>query len=504
MVLPPVFGKEILLNKRSLLLILLFIPGVIFSLEYSYSRSQIRTLLNSNSVTQFMISYNSHWYPGYSLLETLPLMEEVYRMEIITDTETYLLESDDLAEYWGESYFLQGDDIPDLLFQGELYQNIKEVLVRGTLMESTNLEIWLSWEGIRELKDEINYFAEKHSLSIRAIEVPGTHSKLIAVLRAKGKIPDIVMLKSSSIESLVQARAIQNLGYIKLSAIFPQGKDAFTLNGKLWGLPFYMDTQIIFFNKNLISNPPTGEWTLERMEDIAQSLLTKNVYPMVWNAYGSNWLIPFQKAFGKESLLNSDGTITVFDTPTEKALNYIVELKEKGLLVPMERDAMDALFISGKVGMIISGSYAIPYFESLELDFDILPFPVNQKTGRSLSPLLDFKGFSITKHTRSPILARRLLQHLCGAGVQQRFCPELAKLPVRTDVLNIPEISYGYLNILKKAVDTGTVIPPEHVYSIYKNNMWKLLRFALSGRLSVKETLEKGQILMENTTLNQR
>ena len=425
-------------------------------------------------------------------------------MEVRTDNKTYVLEEDDLAEYWGESYFLQDREVPDLLFQGELYQNITEIRFHGTPMESTDLEIWLGWEGMNELKSEISRFADKHSLSIHALEVPRPESKLISVLRARGKIPDLVMLQSSAVESLVQSRAVQNLDYIRLPDLLAQGKDAFTLKEKLWGIPFYFDTQIIFFNKSLINHPPTEVWTLEEMEDIARSILNRNIHPLVWNAYSSNWLIPFQGAFGKKNILNRDGTITVFDPPTEKALKYILRLKEESLLFPMERDAMNALFIAGKVGMIISGSYAIPYFESLGLDFGVLPFPINQETGRNMSPLLDFKAFCMTRQTKAPILARRLLQHLCGSGVQQRFCPALAKLPVRMDVLNIPGISYGYLNILEKTVDTGTVIPPEHVYSIYKNNMWKLLRFALSGRMSVEKTLQQGQILMENTIPNQR
>lgn len=461
-------------------------------------------MTNAASVDLTIIPYNSLWYKGYSLLETLPLMEEVYKIEIHTNDKNYILKEDDLAEYWGESFFLQNKDSIDLLFQNKLYKDITDIYVHGTPMESTSLKIWLSWEGISELKEEINHFAEKHNLSIHAIEVSKPDSKLIAVLRARGEIPDLVMLKSSAVESLVQSRAIQNLNYIKLPFIIPAGKSSFTLKEKQWGVPFYMDTQVIFFNRNLIPNPPTGEWTLEEMEGIAKTLLQQNIHPLVWNAYGSNWLIPFQKAFGKENLINSDGSITVYDSPTEKALNYIVKLKEQEFLIPMERDAMDALFIAGKVGMIISGSYAIPYFESLGLNFDVLPFPINEETGTPLSPLLDFKGFSITRQTRVPILARRLLQHLSGTGVQQRFCPELAKLPIRMDVLNIPGVSYGYLNVIKKTVETGTVIPPEHIYSIYKNNMWKLLRFALSGRMSVKETLQKGQILMENTFFNQR
>ena len=251
------------MNKRSLILIILFIPGIFFSREYRYNSSQLRTLLNTTSVTLSMIPYNSLWYPGCSLLETLPLMEEVYRIEICTDNKTYVIEEDDLAEYWGESYFLQDGEVPDLLFLGELYQDIKEICFQGIPMESTDLEIWLGWEGMNELKDEISRLAEKHGLSIHALEVPRPESKLISVLRARGKIPDLVMLQSSAVESLVQSRAVQNLDYIRLPDLLSQGKDAFTLKEKLWGIPFYFDTQIIFFNKTLITHPPTGEWTLE-------------------------------------------------------------------------------------------------------------------------------------------------------------------------------------------------------------------------------------------------
>lgn len=492
------------MNKHSLILIILFIPVVVYSGEYRLDRSQLREALSVHSETGTIISSNSGWYTGCSLLEALPLMEDVYRMEVHQGRESYAWDEDDLAEYWGESYLLQSGKNMVLLFKGKLYPNVTEILFEGIPMESTDLEIWLNWEGIDEIKDEISRFADTHGLSIHVLEVPKPESKLISVIRARGEVPDIVMFKSSSVESLVQARAIQNLDYVLLPDLLPQGKNAFTLKKKLWGIPFYFDTQIIFYNKKLITYPPEENWTLKGMEKIARSLKGKDVHPMVWNAYGSNWLIPFQMSFGKKRLLNRDGTITVFDQPTVNALNYLVGLKKEGLLVPMERDAMDALFIAGKVGMIISGSYAIPYFESLGLDFGVLSFPVNQETGIALAPLLDFKGFCVTRKSRSPILARRLLQYFIGAGVQQRFCPALAKLPVRSDVLAVPGISYGYLDVLEKTVDTGIVIPPEHVYSIYKNNMWKLLRFAVSGKMSVEQTLRQGQILMDNTIYDQR
>lgn len=470
-------------------------------MEFSYESTLLREIINLSSIPKYKISYDNQWLTGISLLETLPLMEEVYYMEIIYDQGTIILENDNLAEYWADSYFIEKNLQTNLLFKDRLYENISELRFHGSPMEANELKIWLNWEGINEIKAEIKRFASFHKLSVNTVEVPRPESKLISVVRARGELPDLVMLQSSAVESLVQSRSIQNLDYIHFSDLLDMGRQAFTLDNRLWGMPFYFDTQIIFYNKDLIPELSDIEWTLEEMESQAEKLKNRNIYPMVWNAYSVNWFVPFQIAFGKTDLISLEGEITVDEPYSRKALEYIIRLKAEELLVPMERDAMNALFISGKIGMIMSGSYSIPHFESLDLNFGILPFPLNMETGRNLSPLLDFKAFSMTRQTRSPILARRMLQYLSSPGVQQRFCPEISKLPGRNNILNIPEIDYGYLSILKNTVEAGTVIPPQHVYSIYKNNMWKLLRFALSGKMSVEETLSQGQKLMEKINM---
>jgi hypothetical protein len=45
----------------------------------------------------------------------------------------------------------------------------------------------------------------------------------------------------------------------------------------------------------------------------------------------------------------------------------------------------------------------------------------------------------------------------------------------------------------------GRAVPPERAYGVYKNTMWKLLRFVFSGRMSVEEVLSTGQRLIDNT-----
>jgi len=445
----------------------------------------------------YWINAGSSWQQGISLLEILPLMEETELLRVTFGEGEREIRGDDLAEFFGEGFLLVREGGFHLYWQNHLYRDLTGLTLEGTLLEKGELELWLSWEGVDHLKEEIDSFARRHGLTVRAVEVPRPDSKLISVQRARGRVPDLLMIQSSAVEELVRSRAIQSLDNIRLPETVPQGAGAFTLEDRLWGAPFYFDTQIVFCNPRLMT-PPAGEWTLTDLERLCGEMKRKGITPAVWNAYSSNWLIPFQASFGKEELINPRGTVTVNDPASLHALEYILDLQEKGFLVPMERDAMDALFISGKIGLILSGSYAIPYFESLGIPFTPVPYPVNGTTGRPVAPLLDFKAFCITKRTREPLLARRMLQYLCGPGFQQRFAAEYAKISGRRDMTDFPHDPGPYREILADTVPAGMVIPPERVYRIYKNHMWKLLRFALSGQMAPQEVLDQGQRLMNS------
>ena len=80
--------------------------------------------------------------------------------------------------------------------------------------------------------------------------------------------------------------------------------------------------------------------------------------------------------FGKDRLIDADGGMTVDDAPTAAALRALLALRDEGLLVPAERDAMVSWFASGQAGFILAGSYSIPEFSKLGLDFGVAPYPL--------------------------------------------------------------------------------------------------------------------------------
>ncbi len=114
-----------------------------------------------------------------------------------------------------------------------------------------------------------------------------------------------------------------------------------------------------------------------------------------------------------------------------------------------------------------------------------------------MPPFLDFKGFAVTRKSRHTLLARRLIEHLCGVGVQQRFCRAVFKIPANRDAWPAIVADDAAFAVLFASVDRGVCVPAERSYTIYKNTMWKILRLAFSGQMGVREVLAAGQKTIE-------
>ncbi len=422
---------------------------------------------------------------GVSLHEVLPLMQSASRLEVTGSSGVSVLEGDALADSLSTWYLVDTASGWQLAADGRAVAGVRSVAIAGERLEDTRLQVWVSWEGVDQLKEEIARFAALHGCAVSVLDVPQIESKLVAVIRGGGELPDVVMVQSDYLPTLTAAKALQPLDTLPLERVTPKGRDAFRLAGSLWAAPFSCDTQLVFYNRKIVTAPAASAWNLAALEASAARLEARGIVPFSFNAYSAYWFASFQLGFGKGSLVEKDGGIRIDDTASEKALTYLLDLQRRRLLEVLERDAMMSLFTTGRVGYILSGSYSVPEFRGLGMDVGILPHP--------MPPLLDFKGFAVTRKSRHTLLARRLIEHLCGVGVQQRFCTAIYKIPANRDAWPAIAAEDPAFSVLFESVDRGVSVPPDRSYTIYKNTMWKILRLAISGEIGVREVLAAGQ-----------
>ena len=452
----------------------------------------------------YQVPTQSGYEKGLALSELLPPLIDAWKLECSHDKGLLLLEDDALADKLDDIFLLSTKNRTwDLQIGGERLGDLSSISVHGDIAEERELEVWLSWEGVPELKAELERWSRLSGVKVRAVDVPDTRSKYLTSLRGGGRTPDLLMIQSDNLADLLSAQALQPLERIEADTLSAKGRDAFMLDGRLWALPFYFDSQLVFYNTRLVSEAPPEDWTLDDLERIADSIAAAGRTPLSWNLYSAYWLLSFASGFGKPSISDPDGGVRPDDQGTQKALAWMLDMIESGRLEALERDAMIARFASGEIGMILSGSYSIPEFERIGLDFAVAPYPRVPATGRSVAPLLDFKGFAMSRSSRSPVSAQRLLEHLCGIGVQQRFSSALSKLPANDQAWDVASNSNRYYAQLSRSAEIGLVIPPGPGYSIYKNIMWKILRFILSGAMETNEALAEARRLIDANLIEQ-
>ncbi len=485
--------------KKSILFLLLVSASVsLNALDFTLNGKPWKSFTSEKLQTlSYPVPAEGNNAVGISIDELFPPMYDAWKMNISIEDGLIEKKETRLADQLPRIYLIKTDSEWALKGPGWTVEDVQGIDLRGEKLITSKLEIWTNWEGEDLLKEEISRYAELHNISINTVSVPRPDSKLIAVSGGGGSVPDLIMVQSTYMESLSKSESIQNLDYMYPEGLIKEGREAFSLNGKTWAVPFYYDAQMMFINTGLMETPKNS-WTTKDYETYALQLKNREIIPSAWNAYSSSFLIPFQISFGKKTLIEPDGSVIINDEANIKSLKYILSLQERGLMEPMERDAMTSMFVSGDVGMIISASYSIPYFEKLGIPFEAVPLPINSETGIRLSGLLDFKGFAVPKKSRNTAAAVRLIEYLCGTGVQQRFTAAVSKLPASEAALELAAEANRYMKQLTVGSETGTIIPPDQAFGIYKNTMWKMLRFALSGRMTPEAVLEQTQKIINN------
>jgi len=442
----------------------------------------------------YSISTEGRLEKGISLGELVPPLVDAWRLEAAGKVWM----DEDLADRLAETYLSRtvGDGWA-LLYRGERISGIERIEIQGDRAAERDLEVWLSWEGVPELKAEIERWAKGTGVKVRCVDVPDTRSKLLAAVRGGGRIPDLVMVQSDNLPSLLSSQVLQNLDRMDVVHLVEKGRGAFESGGRRWAAPFYFDAQLAFYSRKLLPTAPPLDWSTDYLEAEARRIARSGATPLAWNAYSAYWLLSFALGFGKPTIEDADGLVRPDDPGTRDALKWILGMRDLGLLEVLERDAMVGRFAAGRTAIILSGSYSIPEFERIGLDFGVAPYPIVSATNKPIAPLLDFKGFAMTRSTRSPVTARRLLEYLSGVGVQQRFCSALYKLPANRDAWEVARTTNRFYPQLDRSYEIGAVIPPSKGYAVYKNTMWKILRFIYSGSMTVDEALSEAQRLIE-------
>ncbi|WP_225821176.1 ABC transporter substrate-binding protein [Streptomyces naphthomycinicus] len=223
---------------------------------------------------------------------------------------------------------------------------------------------------------------------------PGNYDQQTAAALLTDSGPDVFEVNGPTLDQ------IQGGQVLDLTELLEGVKDDFspavltpkTYDGRVWGIPQVVDTQLLYYRKSLLGDagvePPT---TLDALVDAARELTGDKVKGLFLGNDGGAGVLGGTPLYAAGLQLVTDDGKAGFDDPAAaRTLGKLHQLyADKSLLLGAPSDWSDpSAFLQGLTAMQWSGLWALPQVrKELGDDFGVLPFPADGGHGRPSVPV---------------------------------------------------------------------------------------------------------------------
>lgn len=314
--------------------------------------------------------------------------------------------------------------------------------------EPTTLNFWAMGSEGERVQALLPEFERRHpGIRVRVQQIPwsAAHEKLLTA-HVGGTLPDVFQLGNTWLPEFHALKALAPLDEVLPAAeqadLFPGVLAANRIDGQLWGLPWYVDTRLLYYRADLlaqagIDRPPHtwSEWltALHRVRDLTGR-------PPL--------LLPFAEwqtliALGLQqqaTLLREGGRFGDFRTPAFRAaFAFYLRLFREGLAEVAGEAAAGNIyqaFARGRIAFLVSGPWNLGEFarrlpEDLQGAWATAPLPVPDGTPYPGASIAGGASLAIRADSRHMDAARALIAFLLEPGQQIAFYREMGDLPVR-------------------------------------------------------------------------
>jgi len=290
-------------------------------------------------------------------------------------------------------------------------------------------------------------------------------------------------------------------GMIKADQLNPKALDLVRLDGKIWGVPISEGNHLLlYYNKDLVKTAPAQ--TKDLIEQAKAFTNEKqNKYGLAFFQSEPFWFAGIQAGFGGSPLkvTGKDVQVSIDNPETVKALQFLVDLKDKEKIIPKEcnYDCAKSMFLSGNALFHINGDWELStYVAKFGDKLGIAPLPVITETGKPIAPMLGglFVYVNASTKDKKREAVQKFITHLTSKAVQMRVADKLNKIPVNMEVRADASVkSNKVLTAAMAAAATTQPMPPQVEMRAAWDGMRIMIQRALSGKETVAQAVKTGQ-----------
>lgn len=224
----------------------------------------------------------------------------------------------------------------------------------------------------------------------------------------------------------------------------PAAVQGVSYDGVVYGYPTGIETYALFYNKDLMPNPPA---TYEELIAFAKTFNNRkeDKYGFMWDVGNLYFTYSFLSGYGGY-VFGDNGTnasdIGLNSAGAVEGAKFYQSLKE---ILPLNTadityDTFTGLFNQGKVGAVINGPWYVPSAKESGVNFGIAPLPTlpNGERPKSFSGI---RALYVNSYTKYPNAAKLFAQFASSKEQLAKRYETTGQLPPRKDLIENPAIA---------------------------------------------------------------
>ena len=218
-----------------------------------------------------------------------------------------------------------------------------------------------------------------------------------------------------------------------LGDLTDQARLAFTFNGKLFGLPLFVEGPALIVNTDLVPEAPA---TYEEMIQKAQELTTADTFGFLYddkNFYFSyNWI----NSFGGYVFERDDagdlnpGDIGLANEGAVRGTQEVKKFQYDYDLIPTGTDTAvaEGLFNEGSLGMIYNGPWSVPNIRAAGIPIQVMPIPATAD-GTEFGGFMGVQGVLLNEFSTNKTAAANFAKWITRGDAQVELAQRSGRIP---------------------------------------------------------------------------
>ncbi len=285
-----------------------------------------------------------------------------------------------------------------------------------------------------------------------------------------------------------------------------------TVAGKLVAMPWYIDTGMMYYRKDLLDKyrlPAPTTWdemaaTARKIQDAERAAGNDKMWGFVWQGRAYEGLtcnaLEWLASFNGGTVVDAQGKVSVNNPYAGKALDtagkWVGTISPKAVLNFAEEEAR-GVFQSGNAVFMRNWPYAWSVMNqdgsAVRGKVGVMPLPKGGNGGRHAATLGGWQ-LAVSKYSKNPQLAADLLLYMTGAQVQKyraikgSFNPTIPALYKDPDIIKASPFMAELYPTFSSAVPRPSTVTTGK-YNQVSNQFWNATHDVLSGNAKSPDAL---------------